>query len=234
MLSFCCIDLIGQVLLRENTGSTDTLPSKEKVKMVKKQKKSGNSEKVVDSLMLDSKVPHSPHKATLMAMALPGLGQVYNKQYWKLPILYGGVGATIYGLTWNSGKFKDYRAAFLDMSNWMEALKENPDTPYPENPAWEKVPLIGITWKELFEKNPSSKERFLKIFENKKNNFKRNRDLCYIVMAGIYAINIIDATVFAHFYDFEIDDDLSMTILPAVSHTKATGATIGASFSIRF
>jgi len=177
---------------------------------------------------------HSPHKATLLAL-IPGLGQIYNKQYWKLPILYGGMAATYYGITWNNSKYKDYRASYFDMYRYVEALSEDPDTPYPDNPAWESIPLAGKTsWKELLTQNPDLNERFMTIFNNKRTSFKRNRDLCYIVMAGIYALNIIDACVFAHFYNFEINDDLSLNLRPASTYSSATGATVGASVALTF
>jgi len=177
---------------------------------------------------------HSPHKATLLAL-IPGLGQIYNKQYWKLPILYGGMAATYYGITWNNSKYKDYRASYFDMYKYIEALKEDSEAPYPDDPAWESIPLAGkTTWKELLTQNPDLNERFMTIFNNKRTNFKRNRDLCYIVMAGIYALNIIDACVFAHFYNFEINDNLSLNLRPASTYSSTSGTTVGASIALTF
>lgn len=81
-------------------------------------------EQLTDTLDVDAAkanvTPHSPHKATIYAMVLPGLGQVYNRQWWKLPILYGGVGATVYGISWNSRNFKKYKNAYFDYSHYLE------------------------------------------------------------------------------------------------------------------
>ena len=63
--------------------------------------------------------PHSPHKATIMAMLLPGSGQIYNGQWWKVPILYGGMAADIYGIVWNQKRFKEYRDAYVE---WVQYL----------------------------------------------------------------------------------------------------------------
>ena len=65
--------------------------------------------------------PHSPHKATIMAMLLPGSGQIYNGQWWKVPILYGGMAADIYGIVWNQKRFKEYRDAYVE---WVQYLRK--------------------------------------------------------------------------------------------------------------
>ena len=165
------------------------------------------------------KKPHSPHKATLMAMALPGSGQIYNGQWWKVPILYGGIAADLYGIIWNQKRFKEYKDAYVEWVQYTDALAKNPDTPYPQNPAWDKIPKSFDVENTL---------------NNRKTNFKRNRDLCYIVMAAIYAVNIIDATVYAHFYDFEIDDNLSFHLNPSSSYSPISGGSIGLTLTINF
>lgn len=174
--------------------------------------------------------PHSPHRATIYAMVLPGLGQVYNRQWWKLPILYGGVGATVYGISWNSRNLKKYKSAYIDYSRYLEDKSKNPDLPYPENPSWEKVYLGGSV------ENFTSQQQmnFQTQLKNRKTNFKRNRDLLYIVMGGIYAIQIIDACVFAHFYDFEINEDLSLNVQPESFYTPAAGGMVGLTLTLNF
>lgn len=144
--------------------------------------------------------PPSPKKATIMAMVLPGSAQVYNGQWWKVPILYAGIGATVYGLSWNMKYFKKYRTAFVDYTDYINKLEENPDMPYPENPSWDKLMMPGRNASNF---NSSQRKRLQEQLKTKKDNYKRNRDLLYIVSGGIYVLQIIDATVFAHFYDFE-------------------------------
>lgn len=178
---------------------------------------------------------HSPHKATIYALVCPGLGQIYNKQYWKLPILYGGVALAIYGVTWNNQAYTKYRDAYFDLSNYIDSLNVNPTYPYPDDPAWEKIKIVGTDWKTLFEQRPSSMTRYQSIMYNKRRSFKRNRDLCYLALAGVYLLNVIDACVSAHFYDFSINDDLSLHWQPDVSFNQKTGkARYGASVSLNF
>lgn len=125
-----------------------------------------------------NKKPHSPHKATILALALPGAGQIYNKKgwWWKLPILYGGVGATVYGLSWNSKQFKKYKTAFIDYTLYIEAKAEDPDLPYPQNPSWDKVYIGGGV--ENF--TPQQQLNFQTQLKNKKDSFKQKPGLLYI------------------------------------------------------
>jgi len=191
-------------------------------------------EQLTDTLDVDAAkanvTPHSPHKATIYAMVLPGLGQVYNRQWWKLPILYGGVGATVYGISWNSRNFKKYKNAYFDYSHYLEEKAKNPDFPYPQNPSWEKVYACG----GVEDFSPQQQANFQTQLKNKKTNFKRNRDLLYIVMGGIYAVQIIDACVFAHFYDFEINEDLTLNVQPNSFYTPAAGGMVGLTLTLNF
>lgn len=192
---------------------------------------------VTDTIITVEKVvkkPHSPHKATLMAMALPGSGQIYNGQWWKVPILYGGIAADLYGVIWNNKRFVEYKDAYVEYSQYLEEKIKNPDTPYPNNPAWDRIPKGFDVETDPYLQTSAGQQWFKNTLSNRKNSFKRNRDLCYIVMAAIYAINIIDATVYAHFYDFEIDDDLSFNLRPTSNYSPVTGGTIGLSLTINF
>lgn len=180
------------------------------------------------------KKPHSPHKATIMAMLLPGSGQIYNGQWWKVPVLYGGIVSDMYGIIWNNKHYKLYRDAYVEWVQYLERLNENPDTPYPKNPAWDEIPKGFDVETAPYMQTSSGKEWFKNILNNRKTKFKRNRDLCYIVMAVVYAVNIIDATVYAHFYDFEIDDNLSFSIRPSSSYSPVCGGSIGLALTMRF
>lgn len=174
------------------------------------------------------KKPHSPHKATLMALALPGSGQIYNGQWWKVPILYGGIGAAMYGLIWNTKTHKKYRSAYVDYYLYLEAVAADPETLYPEDPSWEKV-----TSRDPRRFTPTQQQQFKQALQNRKDGYRRDRDLLYIVMGGIYALQIIDACVYAHFYDFEIDDNLSLNIRPEAI-PSISGGTLGLTLTLNF
>lgn len=192
---------------------------------------------IADTVITIEKVikkPHSPHKATIMAMILPGSGQIYNGQWWKVPVLYGGIAADLYGILWNNKRFVEYKSAFIEYSQYIEAKAKDPNLPYPSDPAWDKIPKGFDVETDPYLQTSAGQQWFKNSLSNRKTNFKRNRDLCYIVMGAIYALNIIDACVFAHFYDFEIDDDLSMSILPTTSYSPFSGGTIGVSLTFNF
>ncbi len=129
---------------------------------------------------------HSPRKAAILSAALPGLGQIYNRKYWKLPIVYGGFAGLGYGVGFNHKNFRTYSDAFRIVAN---------DT------AIASYPLDGRTYSE-------SQLRELK------NYYKRNRDMFIIFTGVLYILNIVDATVDAHLFDFDVSDDLSMHIEP--------------------
>lgn len=175
------------------------------------------------------KKPHSPKKATIMAMILPGSGQVYNEELWKLPIYYGGMGAAIYGLTWNNKTYKKYREAFVAITQYLNYVSEHPDetVEYPEENGWD----------HLFRPGQTAKGReawFQGVVMNRKNRYKRDRDLMYIVTGAVYLFQVLDATVFAHFYDYEINEDLSMRIKPSGDFRPGTGGNLGMTLTLTF
>lgn len=178
---------------------------------------------------------HSPRKATILAMVLPGSGQIYNREWWKVPILYAGVGAAVYGLSWNASYYKKYRTAFVDYTAYLNQIAEDQEndreTPYPADNSWDKLMAPGRTAEGYSE---SMRTRFQDVLQTKKDRYKRYRDMMYIVCAGIYAIQIIDAVVFAHFYDFEINEDLSMKVSPSAGFSPVCGGTVGLTLSFKF
>lgn len=215
--SECCSNF--PVITRDTLIMTDSLTF------------TGKEEALAKSVRKKDKKPHSPHRATIMAMILPGSGQVYNGQWWKLPILYGGVGATVYGLSWNMKYYKKYRTAFVDYTDYLNQLEEDPDTPYPSGASWDKLMLPGKTAENF---SSAMRKRLQEQLKTKKDYYKRNRDLLYIVSGAIYALQIIDATVFAHFYDFEINEDLSLNLRPSTGFSPVSGGTVGLTLTFNF
>lgn len=146
----------------------------------------------------------SPKKAAMLSAVFPGLGQIYNRKYWKLPIIYGGIGAMVYGLTWYHKTYIGYRNAYVDWSYRIDGI--------PENQRYTKVVPAGFVFEGIDE------EWFLQRMENKKNSYRRDRDLMILGMLGAYVVNILDASVDAHLSDFDIGEDLSMKVSPSVIH----------------
>ena len=142
---------------------------------------------IVETDSVKKEFEPSPHKATLLAL-VPGLGQVYNRKYWKLPIVYAGFGVFAYFAAFNQKLYVDYRDAYYHSF-------ANDGSP-PVNEYEEKYPQSFLL--------------------DSKNYYRRNRDLSYILMGVWYALSIVDATVDAHLSTWNVNDDLSMKIEPAV------------------
>ena len=140
-----------------------------------------------------------PTKAVWFAALFPGLGQVYNRRYWKLPIVVGGYLGLAYATSWNSGMLRDYTKAYADL------LDNDPDTK---------------SYMDLFA--PNVKEETLdkawlqNVIRSRKNYFRRNRDLCIICMIGVYLIAMVDAYVDASLSHFDITPDLTMDVSPTL------------------
>jgi hypothetical protein len=140
-----------------------------------------------DSLKIENqKKPHSIKRATIYSAVLPGLGQGYNKKYWKIPIVYAGFGVMTYFIVTNINEFNKYKEAYV--------YKANGET-YPiDNEYVDRYNLDQL--------------------ESGMDTYRRYRDISYIVTALWYVINILDANVDAHFVDYDISDDLTINWEP--------------------
>jgi hypothetical protein len=166
---------------------------------------------------------HSPHKATFYSAIFPGLGQIYNKKYWKLPIVYGAIGGLGYAIHFNSTNYVKYKNAYRDF-----LIRD------PGNRSYLKVLPVNLTAEDV-ETPGVLADWFEQALENKREYYKRYRDLSYIGMAAIYVLNMIDATVDAHFYNFDVSDDLSMKVQPVImDYNPVTGNTIGIQMALSF
>ena len=137
---------------------------------------------------------HSPRKATIYSAALPGLGQIYNRKYWKVPLVYGGFATLGYFINFNHGEYTTYRQAYSDIAD------NDPNT---------NSYLNLIT---NYDGNRVT--QYTERLRSYKDYWRRNRDLLVISTVAFYALNIIDASVDAHFFKFDISDDLSMKWVP--------------------
>ena len=159
----------------------------------------GNVTAVVENAEKD----HSPKKAAWMSTALPGLGQAYNKKYWKIPIVYIGFGAIGYFVVWNNNNAKLMKTAWLDLTD------KDPTTT-----SYLKVP--GVNEDMDFSPGSSNYEMLKTALPKWQAYYSRNRDLLVICMVGFYALNVIDANVDAHLFNFDMSDNLTMNWQPSM------------------
>ncbi|MEG2067428.1 MAG: DUF5683 domain-containing protein [Tannerellaceae bacterium] len=162
----------------------------------------------------------NPTKAVLFSAIFPGLGQIYNRKYWKLPLVYGGFMGCIYAVTWNNRNYKDYSLAYKDIMS---------DDPM-KHPSWQNFIPAGAS-PESYAKDSQFKERL----KRQKDYFRRYRDLSIIITAGLYVLCMVDAYVDAQLFDFDISPDLSMHVEPAMTQpTSFSSRTYGVNCSLKF
>ena len=139
----------------------------------------------------------NPKRAMWLAIVFPGAGQIYNRKYWKLPIIYGGFVGCAYAMRWNNQMYSDYSRAYIDISD------NDPNTK-----SYESFFKFGRTLDD------SNLERWKTTFKSRKDRFRRWRDLSFFCMLGVYGLSIIDAYVDASLSEFDISDDLSLHVEP--------------------
>jgi len=158
------------------------------------------------SFLLPKREKIIPARAALYSMVLPGLGQAYNGKYWKIPIIYTIFGTMYFFAAENHQKFEDYKFAYKNFDD--ENLK----------PAWVENQQINAAY---------LKERM--------EFYKRNRNFNIIVGGLFYLLNILDANVDAHLMDFDVSDDLSLSIEPELNYFQASQKNTNVSgFGIKF
>ncbi len=134
--------------------------------------------------------PHSPKRASTLSAIFPGLGQIYNRKYWKLPIVYGAVGGTVYSFLWNQNEFVKARDAYRIRINGTPEQQANIDPFY--------IPFSN----DQIRAN--------------RDFYRSNRDLSVVLFLAVYLLNILDATVDAHLFYFNVNDDLDALVKPNV------------------
>ncbi|MBR5698156.1 MAG: hypothetical protein IKX44_05970 [Prevotella sp.] len=145
-----------------------------------------------------------PKRAMWLALALPGAGQIYNRKYWKLPIIYGGFVGCAYAMRWNNQMYHDYSQAYLDL------MDDDPKTE-----SYNQFMHLGA------QITPANLSRYQTLFKKRKDRFRRWRDMSFFVMVGVYALSVVDAYVDASLSEFDISDDLSLQVSPAVIDSRS-------------
>jgi hypothetical protein len=151
------------------------------------------------------KAKHSPKRAALYSAIVPGLGQAYNKKYWKIPVIYVGFGALAYSFNYNQSRFVKYRTAYKYRIDGDSNTVDN---------------FVGV----YSDDNLNTLQKY----------YHRYRDLTVIGVAVLYVLNVVDASVDAHLFSFDVSDNLSMNIQPAIINGTASAAVTGLSLKIKF
>lgn len=141
----------------------------------------------------------NPKRAMWLAIVLPGAGQIYNRKYWKLPIVYGGFVGCAYAMRWNNQMYSDYSQAYLDL------MDDDPNTQ-----SYNQFLHLGAKIDE------TNIQRYQQLFKKRKDKFRRWRDLSFFCLVGVYALSIIDAYVDASLSEFDISKDLSLRVEPTI------------------
>lgn len=168
-------------------AAEESYQTAESVKTHKKAKKT----KVAESAFTPD-----PRRATWYSIVCPGLGQIYNRSYWKLPIIYGGVLTCTYLITWNGRMYNDYRNAYHDI------IDSDPNT---------------NSYMSLFPTYDGSQSWLPNTLRSKMNSYRRTRDMSVFAMVMLYMVSAVDAFVDAHLYDFTVSDDLSLRVEPIIN-----------------
>lgn len=162
-----------------------------------------------DTVLLKSYATRfDPRKALLFAAVVPGLGQIYNKKYWKLPLVYGGFFGIGYAINFYQGNYKKYKVQlFYNLDHGFEGDDERD----PENPDFSTGQLRTIVDKS-----------------------RRERDFWVIMMGAMYILQIVDAHVDAHLKEFDLNPNLQVSIQPSIRHNELLGQQNGLAIVFRF
>ncbi|MEW4925142.1 DUF5683 domain-containing protein [Algibacter sp. 2305UL17-15] len=193
---FCCFSSIAQ---DKNPSPQDSIPA---------------TLKIQDTVIVarESYDPLKPAKAAFLSAVLPGLGQAYNKKYWKIPLVYGALGTGVYFYVTNDKQYKRYRDAY-------------------------KSRLAGFKNDEFYLNSQGQQLQSPRVTDDglrrAQKLFRRNKEISLLVTAGLYALNIIDANVDAHLLQYNVDENL--TLLPHyelnnIDRTNTVGLTLNFKF----
>lgn len=143
-------------------------------------------------------------RAVWLGAIVPGMGQIYNGSYWKLPIVYGGFAGCAYAISYTNGRYTDYKEAYRDLYT-DKVLSTDP------NRSYNALLPEGYTIDRL-----GGRGEYLKLLERNQRSFRRYRDISIVASIAVYLLSLIDAYVDAQLFDFDISDDLSLDVEPQI------------------
>lgn len=181
---FCCFSVFAQDEAPKKDVQKEDVVSKNKENVLPKGV-------VVDSLFQVEEAydPLRPAKAAFYSAILPGLGQAYNKKYWKIPIIYAALGTGVYFYINNNNEYNRYRDAYKSRLAGFETDE------FYYSAAGEKLDEPRVTTERL---------------ETAQQFYKKNKEISLLVILGMYALNIIEANVDAHLLQYNVDENLTL------------------------
>ena len=160
--------------------------------------------------------PLAPSKAAFYSAVLPGLGQIYNRRYWKAPIVWGAIGAGVYLYIYNDDLYDRFRTAF-----------KRRRAGFTDDEFWDLTPEDDI-----FPETPAIADAGL---QDAQERYQRDRDLAMLVTIVLYALNIVDANVDAHLKQYNVDENLSLNVQPYLELTPISNEpNYGLAMRIKF
>jgi len=171
-------------------------------------------------LVIKTKKPHSAKRATIYSAVLPGAGQIYNRKYWKAPIAWAGMGVCVYFIGTNRSYFKALKA---------EAILRDQDPNHFDISTFtigdlgtfrgSDCQLMAIATNDQITENLDRRKQWL--------------DLSYFALAAVYGLQIIDANVDGHLFDYDISPDISLNIAPSFNPQLSNSAGVSLTFRFR-
>lgn len=166
-----------------------------------------------------------PMRAVWLGAIVPGLGQIYNRSYWKLPIVYGGFMGCIYAVTWTNNQYIGYKDAYRDIYYDIQngTVSDSPDKSY------NAILPEGYTINSM-----GGADTYKSRLKEWQNASLRNRDMAILVTIAVYALSLIDAYVDAQLFDFDISNDLSLNVTPQIYYDLQNQRTAEVKLAISF
>lgn len=166
-----------------------------------------------------------PMRAVWLGAVVPGLGQIYNRSYWKLPIVYGGLMGCVYAITWTNNQYDSYKQAYRDIYYDIQhgTLSESPDKSY--------IAILPEGYTISSMGGASTYQSRLKEWQNAS---RRNRDMSILATIAVYALSLIDAYVDAQLFNFDISNDLSLDVSPQLYYDMQNQRTTEVKLAISF
>lgn len=165
--------------------------------------------------------PYKPNPITAVwkGAILPGYGQIINRKYWKLPIVYGGFLGCAYAIAWNSSRYTSYKTAYRDILLYAsDAEFKSIIDKDPSKASFNQILPKGYTVESI-----GGIPTYTNSLKSAQDNFRRYRDLSVIATVAFYALTLVDAFVDAQLYDFDISTDLSMRLQPVLMQSSRNG-----------